>query len=83
VPLLLFFNLSGLLGALVVCIAAGAILALGPRHLQVNGDLAISLIVMAVGLAMEFTRLRPRFFWLPLWFIGAGMTAWHLSRILT
>ena len=80
-PLLLFFNLAGILGALLVFLAAGALLALGPRHLQVHGDLSVSLMVMAVGMAMELTRLRPRFFWLPLWLIGAGMTAWHAAGI--
>ena len=82
-PLLFFLNLGGLLSAIVIALAVGAMLALGSEFVPPHyGDIAVSLIVLAVGGAMEFTPLRPRLFHIPLWFIGAGMTIWHLSKFL-
>ena len=82
-PLLLFLNLGGLLSAVAIAAAIGVILALGPDFVEpAYGDIAISLVVLAVGGAMEFTPLRPRFIYLPLWFIGAGMTIWHTSKLI-
>ena len=82
-PLLLFLNLGGLLSAVVIAVAIGAMFTLGPALVDpAYGAIAISLIVLAVGGAMEFTPLRPRFLYLPLWSIGAGMTLWHVSKLI-
>ena len=81
-PLLLFLNLSGLLCAVLVFLAAGGLMAVGPALENAHhGNIAISAIIFAVGGLMELTPLRPRFFFVPIWLIGLGMAAWHLSRV--
>jgi hypothetical protein len=75
VPLILFFNLSGILCAAVVLPE----FALSKTGLQ--EDLALSLAVLAIGGVMELTPLRPRFLFVPIWAVGAGMTVWHLSKL--